>query len=226
MTTAIQVTQISKSYRHYRVLQELSLEVATGTCYALIGPNGAGKTSLLRILATLQRPTSGRFQIMGHDGVKEKDKIRELLLLVAHGSYLYDELNAEENILFALGLRGMQPTNREIKSALDRVGIGAFKDLKIRHFSMGMKRRLSIAKAILIRPDVLLLDEPYSSLDEGGMKIVNHYIREITRQGAAVLLTTHNRIKSAEVADRAGVLHRGEIKEIAMKDLVAADEFF
>jgi len=226
MRTAIQALQISKSYRHYQVLQELSLEVATGSCYALIGPNGAGKTSLLRILATVQRPTTGQFQIMGHDGVKDKDKIRELLLLVGHGSYLYDELNAEENIRFALGLRGMLPTDRQIKSALDRVGIGAFKDLKTRYFSMGMKRRLSIARAILLRPNVLLLDEPYSSLDEGGMKIVNNYIREITQQGAAVLLTTHNRIKSAEVADRAGVLDRGEIKEIDMKDLIATDEFF
>jgi heme ABC exporter ATP-binding subunit CcmA len=226
MMAAIQGIQISKSYRHYLVLKEVSLEVAAGTCYALIGPNGAGKTSLLRILATLQRPASGRFLIMGHDGIKERDKIRELLLLVAHGSYLYDELNAEENIRFALGLRGMRSADREIKSALDRVGIGAFKDLKTRYFSMGMKRRLSIAKAILLRPKVLLLDEPYSSLDEGGMKIVNNYLREITQQGAAVLLTTHNRIKSAEVADRAGVLHRGEIKEIGTKDLTATDEIF
>ncbi len=223
---AIRGIQLSKSYHHYQVLKEISLEVASGDCYVLIGPNGAGKTTLLRILATLQRPSSGRFEIMGHDGIKEKDKIREALLLVAHGSYLYDELNAEENIRFALGLRGIHPIDREIKIALDRVGIGAFKDLKTRYFSMGMKRRLSIAKAILIRPKVLLLDEPYSSLDEGGMTMVNSYIREITQQGAAVLLTTHNRVKSAEVADRAGVLRRGELKEIGMKDLTAADEFF
>lgn len=222
---AIRGIRLSKSYHHYQVLKEISLEVSSGDCYVLIGPNGAGKTTLLRILATLQRPSSGRFEIMGHDGTGEKDKIREVLLLVAHGSYLYDELNAEENIRFALGLRGIHPTDREIKFSLDRVGIGAFKDLKTRYFSMGMKRRLSIAKAILIRPKVLLLDEPYSSLDEGGMRMVNSYIREITQQGAAVLLTTHNRVKSAEVAHRAGVLLRGELKEIGMKDLTAKDEF-
>ena len=221
---AIRGIQLSKSYHHYQVLKEISLEVAGGDCYVLIGPNGAGKTTLLRILATLQRPSSGRFEIMGHDGVEEKDRIREVLLLVAHGSHLYDELNAEENIRFALGLRGMHPTDREIKVSLDHVGIGAFKDLKTRYFSMGMKRRLSIAKAILIRPKVLLLDEPYSSLDEGGMQMVNGYIREITQQGAAVLLTTHNRVKSAEVAHRAGVLVQGKLKEIGMKDLTAKDE--
>ncbi|HXC62452.1 MAG TPA: heme ABC exporter ATP-binding protein CcmA [Nitrospiria bacterium] len=221
---AIQGIQLSKSYHHYQVLKEISLEVSPGDCYVLIGPNGAGKTTLLRILATLQNPSSGRFEIMGHDGVKERDKIREVLLLVAHGSYLYDELNAEENIRFAMGLRGLYPTDHEIKIALDRVGIGAFKDLKTRYFSMGMKRRLSIARATLIRPKVLLLDEPYSSLDENGMTMVNSYIREITQQGASVLLTTHNRVKSAEVGHRAGALVRGELKEIGMKDLTAKDD--
>jgi ABC-2 type transport system ATP-binding protein len=89
-----------------------------------------------------------------------------------------------------------------------------------------MKKRLSIAKAMLIRPKVLLMDEPYSSLDERGMKIMNHYIRESTQQGAAVLMTSHNRAQSAEVADKAGVLHQGLLREITVKDLVAAHELF
>lgn len=221
---AIRGIQLSKSYHHYSVLKEISFEVAGGHCYVLIGQNGAGKTTLLRILATLQRPSAGRFEIMGHDGTQEKTRVREVLILVAHGSHLYDELNAEENIRFAMGLWGISPTDREIKIALDRVGIGAFKDLKTRYFSMGMKKRLAIAKATLIRPKVLLLDEPYSSLDEGGMAMVNSYIREITQQGASVMLTTHNRAKSAEVAHRAGVLIRGELREISVKDLTAAND--
>jgi heme ABC exporter ATP-binding subunit CcmA len=221
---AIRGIHLSKSYHHYQVLKEISFEVPGGNCYVLIGQNGAGKTTLLRILATLLRPSSGRFEIMGHDGLKERNKVRETLLLIAHGSHLYDELNAEENIRFATGLWGISPADREIKIALDRVGIGAFKDLKTRYFSMGMKKRLAIAKAMLIRPKVLLLDEPYSSLDEGGMTMVNSYIREITQAGASVLLTTHNRVKSAEVAQGAGILVRGELKEIGMKDLTAEDD--
>ncbi len=223
---AIRGIQLSKSYHYYQVLREVSLEVAEGQCYALFGPNGAGKTTLLRILATVLRPSSGRFEVMGHDGVQEKFKVRELLLLVGHGSYLYDELNALENIRFTVALRGVSPTEREIKMALDRVGIGAFSDLRTRYFSMGMKRRLSIAKAILIRPKVLVLDEPYASLDEEGMKMMNHYIREITQQGTAVMMTTHNRLKSAEITHRAGILLRGELKEIAVKDLAVKDELF
>jgi heme ABC exporter ATP-binding subunit CcmA len=223
---AIRGIQLSKSYHYYQVLREISLEVAVGQCYALFGPNGAGKTTLLRILATALRPSSGRFEVMGHDGVQERPRVRELLLLLGHGSYLYDELNAFENIRFTVALRGMSPTDREIKLALDRVGIGAFADLRTRYFSMGMKRRLSIARAILIRPKVLFLDEPYASLDEEGMMMMNRYIREVTQEGTAVLMTTHNRIKSAEIAHRAGVLLRGELKEIAVRDLAVGNELF
>jgi heme exporter protein A len=223
---AIRGIQLSKSFHYYQVLKEVSLEMAEGECYALFGPNGAGKTTLLRILATVIRPSLGRFEVMGYDGAQEKLKVREVLFLIGHGSYLYDELNAVENIRFAIALRGMHPTDREIKIALDRVGIGAFADLRTRYFSMGMKKRLAIAKAMLIRPKVLLLDEPYAALDEDGMKMMNHYIREITGKGTAVMLTTHNRMRSAEVAHRAGLLNRSELKEIAVKDLAGKDDLF
>jgi len=224
--SGIQGIQLSKFYRHYQVLKEVSFEVAPGECYALFGPNGAGKTTLLKILATLQKPSSGRFEMMGHDGIRDRNRVREILLMIAHGSYLYSELNAVENLRFALALRGLTPAAREIKLTLDRVGIGAFADFKIRSFSEGMKKRLSIAKAMLIRPKAILMDEPYSSLDERGMKIMNQFIRESTGQGAAVLMTSHNRVQSAEVAGKAGVLLQGVLREIAVKDLVAAHELF
>ena len=223
---AIRGLEINKSYRHYQVLKEVAFEVEEGECYALFGPNGAGKTTLLKILATLQRPSAGRFEVMGYDGVRDRDRVRGVLLLVGHGSYLYNELDAVENIRFAMALRGLSPTDREIKVALDRVGIGAFTDFKVRYFSEGMKKRLTIAKAMLIRPKVLLMDEPYSALDERGMKIMNHYIRESAKQGSTVLMTSHNRVQSAEVANKAGVLHQGVLREITMKDLVAAHELF
>lgn len=224
--SGIRGIQLSQSYRHYQVLKDVSFEVAPGECYALFGPNGAGKTTLLKVLATLQKPSSGRFEMMGYDGMRDRNQVRSILLMIAHGSYLYGELDAVENLRFALALRGLSPVAREIKFALDRVGIGAFADFKIRYFSEGMKKRLSIAKAMLIRPKVLLMDEPYSSLDERGMKIMNQFIRESTDQGSAVLMTSHNRVQSAEVAGKAGVLLQGTLREIAVKDLVAAHELF
>jgi len=224
--SGIRGIQLSQSYRHYQVLKDVSFEVAPGECYALFGPNGAGKTTLLKILATLQKPSAGRFEMMGFDGLQNRNRVREILLMIAHGSYHYSELDAVENIRFALGLRGLAPTALEVKTVLDRVGIGAFSEFKIRYFSEGMKKRLSIAKAMLIRPKVILMDEPYSALDERGMKIMNQFIRESTGQGAAVLMTSHNRVQSAEVAGKAGVLLQGVLREIAVSDLVASHELF
>ncbi len=223
---AIQCISICKAYRHYEVLKDISLEINPGECYALFGPNGAGKTTLLRILATIHRPSGGQFIIDGHDGVREKIRVRESLFLIAHGSYLYDDLSAVENIRFAAGLRGKNPSDREIKLALDRVGIGAFSELRTRYFSAGMKKRLSIAKSILIRPQVLLMDEPYASLDEKGQQMVNNYLSEITRSGGTVFMTTHDRARTAEVAHRAGVLTQGILSEIPVQLLKETHDIF
>jgi len=107
--------------------------------------------------------------------------------------------------------------DRQLKLALDRVAIGAFADMKVRYYSAGMKKRLAVARAMLIRPKVLLLDEPYTSLDEAGVAMLNDYIRERLKDGGAVLMTSHDRHKSAEVAHRAAVLDRGTLRECSIE---------
>ncbi|MFQ5598317.1 MAG: heme ABC exporter ATP-binding protein CcmA [Nitrospiria bacterium] len=226
MTTAVRSISLSKSFRHFLVLKEISIEIALGECYALFGPNGAGKTTLLRIFATLHRPSSGTFEILGLDGNRARAKVRESIFLIGHGSYLYDDLTVKENIQFSIGIRGWNPTDRDIKKALDRVGIGRFSHLRSRYLSAGMKKRLSIAKALLIRPKVLLLDEAYASLDELGIGMMNECIRNFTQKGATVLITSHNRAKTAEVAHRVGVLHRHVLKEITVSEMMTADALF
>lgn len=223
---AIRGILLSKSFQHYQVLKEISIEVETGECYALFGANGAGKTTLLRIFATLHRPSSGSFEIMGIDGKRERSKLRALIYMIGHGSYLYDDLSVKENIQFAIGVRGGSVSDGEIKKALDQVGIGRFAALRSRYLSAGMKKRLSIAKALLIQPKVLFLDEGYASLDERGVAMINTCIREFTKAGATVLMTTHDRGPTAEVADRVGVLSRTALKEMTVKEMVAADALF
>ena len=223
---SIQGIELSKSYHHYQVLKQVSFDIKEGTCYALFGPNGAGKTTLLRILATLTRPSSGEFVMSGFQGIKEKSAIRENLFLISHGSYLYDDLSVVENIRFAIQIRGGNPSGHEIKSALDRVGIGPFSKLKSRFISAGMKKRLSIAKAILARPRILLLDEGYSSLDERGVGILNQCIREFNKEGVTIFMTTHERVKTAEVAHQAGVLLGGVLNEILVKELLGTHALF
>lgn len=213
---AINAMQLSKAYGHYHVLQEVNLEIASGECYALFGPNGSGKTTLLRILATLYRPTGGRFEILGYDGTNEKQAIRSDLMFLTHGAHLYDDLNALENVRFSLALRGLTPSDHEIKFAFDKVGIGAFTDMKTRHYSAGMKKRLTLAKIMLADPKILLLDEPFSSLDETGTEILQRFILDTVHKGGTVLLSTHNREKAAGITHRAGHLRQGVLHPITL----------
>ena len=180
--SAIQVTSLSKAYGFYRIFEEMSFTISPGSCFALFGPNGAGKTTLLRILATLQAPSEGQFTIFGQDGVAQKDAVRAIILFIAHGSHLYDELSATENLQFTLALRGQSTEPSQLKRALDQTGIGAYGNLKIRQFSAGMKKRLALAKAILAQPKLLLLDEPYNALDDGGVAITNQLIQDTMKR--------------------------------------------
>ncbi len=224
--TSLLATALCKSYGHYPVLKGIRIEVRAGECYILLGPNGAGKTTLMKILATLMSPTSGRVEIAGHDVSTERSLAREQMFFVGHGSHLYDDLTVIENLQFSLGLRGSAPQPAEMKRALDRVGIGPFGTYKTRHLSAGMKKRLMLARALLVRPKVLLMDETYAALDEHGMAIANDCIREMTQNGMTVLMTSHHRAAAAEVAHRVGVLRYGILSEIAVSEMRGADALF
>jgi heme ABC exporter ATP-binding subunit CcmA len=217
--TAISCQNINKSYGHYEVLRNLNLTIQEGECFSLFGPNGAGKTTLLKILATLQRPSEGRYEILGLDGLKEKEAIRSNMMFLAHGAHLYDDLDARENLEFALALRGHTPAGRDMKLALDRVGIGAFAEMKVRNYSAGMKKRLALAKAMLAKPKVLLLDEPFTALDTAGTEIMREYIRERLSDNGTVLMSTHDHEKARPITSRAGMLKQGTLQEISIETL-------
>ncbi len=214
---------IGKSYGHFEVLHDVNLTVAEGECFALFGPNGAGKTTLLKILATLERPSAGHCEMLGMHGLKDKDAIRANLMFLAHGTHLYDELNAKENLAFALALRGQRPTGRDVKLALDRVAIGAFADMKVRYYSAGMKKRLALAKAMLAKPNILLLDEPFTALDTAGTDILREYVRERLSDNGTVLLSTHDQDKTRPIVSRAGILRHGALQEVSVEALKSDD---
>lgn len=221
----LQARGITKHYQHAPVLRGVDLALAAGECFALFGANGAGKSTLLRVLATLQRPNHGQFAICGHDGVAQRDLARQFVFAVAHGSHHYDELSARENLQFSLGLRGLQIAVAEQDQALANVGLLAFADARVRVFSSGMKKRLALAKAMLLNPSLLLLDEPYAALDEIGVALVNDFVRSRLAAGAAILMVSHDRQLSAEVATRAGVLRRGKIDECTIEELLEAEDW-
>ena len=214
---------IGKAYGHFQVLHDVNLTIAEGECFALFGPNGSGKTTLLKVLATLERPSTGHFEILGMHGLKNKETIRANLMFLAHGTHLYDELNAKENVVFALALRGHHPTDRDVKRALDRVAIGAFADMKVRYYSAGMKKRLALAKTMLAKPKILLLDEPFTALDTAGAEILREYVRERLADKGTVLLSTHDYDKTRPIAGRAGILRHGALQETAIEELKSDD---
>jgi heme ABC exporter ATP-binding subunit CcmA len=208
---AIQVNALKKIYAGHPVLSEVNLAVRPGEAVALLGANGAGKTTLLRILATLSRPSRGTAIVAGHDCVKHAERVREAVGFVAHGAWVYDDLTALENLKFWTTLSG-RPTHADaLRVALTAVDLDRFAHARVRTFSVGMKRRLALARLTLGRPRVILLDEPFAGLDQQAGKWVDEYLAAFKAGGGSVLLTTHSFGRGLGVADRIVILADGTV---------------
>ena len=203
--------QLRKLYGGNVVLDGVSLTVPGGQCLALLGPNGAGKTTLLRILATLLRPTTGTLRIDQVDALREPERVRPLLSIVAHGSHVYEDLTARENLRFWETLRGGDPAPARLLSALTEVELDNVADVRVRTFSAGMKRRLALARVLLGQARVLLLDEPFTGLDRRGRKWVNEFLLGFKARGGAAVLATHSFDGGLGVADRVCILGGGRV---------------
>jgi heme exporter protein A len=193
------------------VLKGASLTVARGETVALLGRNGSGKTTLLRIVATLLRPTRGSGAVFGHDLVRDADAVRTHAGLLAHTNAVYPDLTAAENLGFTVRMLGRAFDQRSVEAALDAVGLAAHANTRARGFSAGMQRRLAIARLRLIAPDVLLLDEPYSSLDPEGTELVTALVSDTRRSGGATILVTHDISRATRVADRVLSIDDGRV---------------
>jgi len=210
---------LRKAYGPTLVLDGVSLTLPRGQCLALLGPNGAGKTTLLRLLATLQRPTSGALAIDGMDAVRAPDRVRPLLGVVAHGSYVYEDLTARENLRFWETLRGGDTAPARLDAALAQVELDALAHERVRTFSAGMKRRLGLARVVLAQARLLLLDEPFTGLDRRGQKWVNEFLLGFKAGGGTAVVATHSLGGGLAVADRVGILAQGRL----LLDRPAAD---
>ncbi|MGH2448039.1 MAG: ABC transporter ATP-binding protein, partial [Chloroflexota bacterium] len=173
MDPAIELHRISKLYGRTVALRSVSLALEAGQTLALLGPNGSGKSTLLRIIAGATSPTIGEGSILGHDLRKERLTLRGQVAMLAADSYLYDDLTAKENLRFIATMAGRKPSSREIMVLLDRVGLAETAHARARTFSSGMKRRLGLARLMLLQPRIVLLDEPYNNLDSPGVELVD-----------------------------------------------------
>jgi ABC-2 type transport system ATP-binding protein len=198
------------------VLRGISLEVRRGEFFGLLGPNGAGKTTLFKILATLVLPESGAVSVAGIDALADPSAVRALLTpVIADERSLNWRLTAPENLRLFAALHGIPAGERApmIQGLLERVGLGTASGRMVGTFSSGMRQRLLIARALLSRPSVLLLDEPTRSLDPVSARDFRRFLREeiVGRQGCTVLLATHDADEAFELCDRLAVLDRGSI---------------
>ena len=220
----IRVTGLRKTFGSHRVLDGLDLDVHAGEAVAMLGANGAGKTTLLKILATLIRPTRGTAAVAGHDCVRDAEGARPHIGLVAHGSYVYEDLTALENLRFWTTLSGLSPAPAALAGALASVELERAADERVRTFSAGMKRRLSLARFVLARPSVLLLDEPFAGLDQRAKKWLEERLASFKASGGAILMATHSFGRELAAADRLAILAGGTIALDTPRGALSADD--
>lgn len=212
MASFIEISRLSKSFGPQRALRDVSLQVEAGETVVLAGPNGAGKTTLLRILATLTRPTSGSVRIAGLDLAQDSAAARRCTGFLSHRSLLYEDLTAQQNLDFYARLYTIPDRAARIAEALGESDLTARSNDLVRTFSRGMQQRLSVARALLHRPQLLLLDEPYTGLDPWAAEALSTRLQRLVTGGCTLLLTTHA-LASAEMAagSRLIILERGSV---------------
>ena len=205
----IHIEGLSKSFGSLDALKGIDLSVGEGEFLTIFGPNGAGKTTLLRILSSLTKPTKGKVLIAGRDIRKEPQEIRKSVGFISHQPFLYESLSAFENIRFFASMYGISNAGRKAAEVIRKVGLQSRTHDLVRTFSSGMKQRLAVARAIVHDPKILLLDEPYSGLDQHGTRIFNEMLKLLKTQKRTILMTTHNISEGFELSDRVAILSNG-----------------
>ena len=221
----IEVKSLVKSFGATTALRGVNLSVPDGQFVTLVGPNGAGKTTLLRILATLSRPTSGAVKIGGHELPKGAEKARRSIGLVSHQTLLYGDLSAEENLRFYGRMYDVADLDARITQVLEMVGLAHRRRDPVRTFSRGMQQRLAIARAVLHRPSLMLLDEPYTGLDQDAAARLEAVMSSVGTEGRTVVMTTHDLERGLAVADRVVILAKGRVVFEAQRTELDASAF-
>lgn len=220
----ISTHKLSKRFGHRLALQDIDLQVRTGEIVALLGPNGAGKSTLLRVLATLTQPTFGAIEVTGWRLPQQGAEARARIGYVGHQPLLYADLSAAQNLAFFARLYGIEKAGRRIDQLLSKFGLEARRSEPVRNFSRGMQQRLAIARALLHKPAVLLLDEPHSGLDREAAIILDKLLRAQAKGGAAILLATHDLNRVLGLAQRVEVLAAGRLVASLPKSKLTANQ--
>ncbi len=204
----VEVQALTRRYGQRRALDGVSFTLRAGEALALFGPNGAGKTTLLRVLAGLLKPSSGSARIEG-ESLPGTAATRGRTGLVSHHSLLYGPLTALENVTFTARLHGLAQPEQAARRALARLGVEDRADTPVRLLSRGLSQRVSIARALVHEPRVVLADEPYTGLDAAGAAALTRVLRELLAQGTTLVLVTHQLDEGLALATQTAVLLAG-----------------
>ena len=206
---ALEVDQVWKYYGDFPALRDIRLSIEPGSTLALLGRNGAGKTTLLRIIAGLSKASEGSVHIQG-SSVRESSTRRRIGVL-GHGISLYDELSATENLVLFAKLYGLEEPEKKALAWLDRTGLDRVRDGLVREFSRGMRQRLAVARAFMHEPEVLLLDEPFTALDDRAIAVLQSLLGEAHALGRTIILSTHQLREALELATHVALIQRGQL---------------
>lgn len=208
---AIHFHEIEKRYGLRLALRNISLEIGAGECVALAGHNGSGKTTLLKIAALLARPSCGSVAILRGGAQLDAAEAKRRIGMVAHATLVYDQLTAEENLIFFAKLYGLDDPPAQARRALEPAGLASRAQELVRTFSRGMRQRLSVARALLASPELLLLDEPMTGLDVEGQQWLAATLAHLRAEGCTILMSAHGNSPAHSSVTRAIRLQGGEI---------------
>ena len=208
---AIEVKGLSKAFGRTPVLRDLDLGVRWGEVLTVLGPNGSGKTTLVKVLATLTRPDAGEVRVAGADVARAGQGVRRILGVVTHDTLLYDNLTAHENLRFYGRMFGLDAVEERITAVAERMCVSSRLHQRVSSLSHGMKKRISIARALLHDPMILLMDEPESGLDQEALALLEEVVGDAAARSRTVLMTTHNLERGLALGHRIAILSGGRI---------------
>ncbi len=206
---AIAVDHVWKFYGDYPALRDVTFDVQSGSCIALLGRNGAGKTTLLRTIAGLSRAAKGQVKVLGED--VRNETTRRKVGVLGHAIGIYDELSAMENLRLFARLYGVTSVDSAAMKWLERVGLERVANGLVREFSRGMRQRLAVARAFLHDPEILLLDEPFTALDDRAIAVLQNVLRSALEEGRTVVMSTHQLREALELATQVVLINRGRV---------------
>jgi len=222
----VEIHKLTKKFKANVAVDEVSLTIKKGEVFGLLGPNGAGKTTLIRCLLGLIKPTSGTARIIynevPYDIVKDTMKIREKASLLPQEADVYENLTAKENILYYGQIYGNMPSEQveqRTEELIDMIGLRGRENHVTKDFSGGMKRKVLVARALVMDPELVFLDEPTTGIDVLGARIVRNFVKKLSKElHKTIILTTHDLSEVSELCDRVGIMVKGIMAAIGTPD--------